>query len=203
MLEAMYSTGGKTQSSEDLAEAAELQRPSLCGVVLAEATCERSDDHLALSLTDMAARAQQLLFGRPALLAMGLPCSGLLGLVRSALHYSLSLFGFPPPPLPKLTLQTVEGKSRKEGQEPGQVVGQCTCHARPLLCPAQGGAIFSAAVLSSSAHSHSHPARPQEAAKSLDCTVQWDRTFKTNSDPLYRSFVRWQVCTAISSPNLF
>ncbi len=144
----MYSTGGKTQSSEDLAEAAELQRPSLCGVVLAEATCERSDDHLALSLTDMAARAQQLLFGRPALLAMGLPCSGLLALVHSASTFRFRSLALPPP---QLTLQTVEGKSRKEGQEPGQVVGQCTCHARPLLCPAQGGAIFSAAVLSSSA----------------------------------------------------
>jgi hypothetical protein len=112
----MYSTGGNPKfrgPGRRWREAAETQRPSLCGVVLAEATCERADDHLALSLADMAARAQQLLFGRPALLAMGLPCSGLLALVYSA--PSTFRFRSLAPPPPKLTLQTVEGKSRKEG----------------------------------------------------------------------------------------
>jgi hypothetical protein len=42
---------------------------------------------LALSLADMAARAQQLLFGRPVLLAMGLPCSGLKAFVPLSFRF--------------------------------------------------------------------------------------------------------------------
>jgi hypothetical protein len=100
----MDSAGVKSpQSSEDSTDPwpkpAKLPRrrgTSLCGVVLAEATCERSDDQLALSLADMAARAQQLLFGRPVLLAMGLPCSGLKAFVPSGqLSLSFSFFASP------------------------------------------------------------------------------------------------------------
>ncbi|ELR11496.1 uncharacterized protein ACA1_256240 [Acanthamoeba castellanii str. Neff] len=145
----MDSAGVKEDSTDPWPKPAKLPRrgTSLCGVVLAEATCERSDDQLALSLADMAARAQQLLFGRPVLLAMGLPCSGLRAFWK---------------------VEHIK-REQENGWKPVE-----SWDSIPAM------------------HDH-FCARLKEAAKSLGCAVQWDRTFKTNSDPLYCSFVRWQV----------
>jgi hypothetical protein len=74
--------GGGADADVDVAELEERGPPALCGVALGEADAERLEDHRAVCLADVVASAQRLLGGRPAMVVLGLPCSGGKALVR-------------------------------------------------------------------------------------------------------------------------
>jgi hypothetical protein len=81
LAELPYNNSGSLRfTGEDAADDDEGKtRPALCGVVVAEAACDQSEEPLCVA--DVAARAQRLLFGRRTELAMCLPCSGIQALV--------------------------------------------------------------------------------------------------------------------------